>query len=56
MGLGAWLKWLRQQDGGTCLLHFSVPGILRVSGTNHAFKLTKSVFINCCRYLVTLKL
>jgi len=55
LGLGAWLKWLRQHDG-TCLVYFGVPGIFRVSGMNIAFKLTQSVFSNFCRYFVTLKL
>jgi hypothetical protein len=40
--LGAWLKWLLQQDG-TCLIYFGLPGILRVSGMNNASKLIQSV-------------
>jgi hypothetical protein len=55
LGLGAWFKWLRQQDG-TCLVYFGLPGILRVGRMNNAFKLTHFVFSNFCRYFVTLKL
>jgi hypothetical protein len=40
--LGACLKWLHKQNG-TCLFFFVVPGILRVSGMNYAFKLTQNV-------------
>ena len=55
LGLGAWLKWLHQQDG-TCLVYFGVHGILRVGGMNYVFRLTKNVFSNFCRYFVILKL
>jgi len=55
MGSGAWLKWLRQEDG-TCLVYFGVPGILRVGGKNCAFRLTQNVVSNFCRYFIVLKL
>lgn len=55
LGLGAWLKWLRQQNG-TCVVYFGVPGILRVSRMNYAFRLIQIVFSNFCRYFVILKL